>query len=170
MNPSGRTGPGNGRAISPLEQALVDLSGSLTNLGQDVRGLRDDVQQAEARRRRGNKLIAAGLIVVLLAVTMLSVVTVQNRQVLDSTSQTNATMADCTTPGGKCYEESRRRTGEAINNILLVSIYMAQCARLYPNEAGPDYDRKLEVCIYERLGMSAAPTSPTPTPAPTGGG
>jgi len=168
MNAIDRAGPGG--EPTALEQALTTLVTSLTNLGTEVRALRLDVQAGERRRKRGQKWIGAGVVVVITLVALLGVVSWQNRKVLDSTSQTNETILECTTPGRQCYEEGRKRTAEAFQYVLLVSIYMGQCARLYPDEAGPTYDRKLKECVLTRLGLPATSPSPSPTPAPTGGG
>jgi hypothetical protein len=77
-------------------------------------------------------------------------------------------MADCTTPGGKCYEDGRSRTGNAISDILKVNLYMAECARLKPGESGPGFDAFLERCVGDKLASShASDATPTPAPVPT---
>lgn len=150
------------------------LAESLTDLITESRALRSDVHGAERARRRAGIINLAMLAAIVLAVAGLAVVTWQNNQLTNRVSETNFRMADCTTPGGRCYEESRRRTGQAIEDIIRSEIFMAECARLYPDEAGPAFDRKLEACVAERLAgpMLRQPNpeqSATPGPSPTRG-
>lgn len=141
------------------------LGVSLTELIKESQALRGDVHGAEAARRRAGRVNLALLAVFAVLVAVLLAVTMQNYRLAHRIGETNARMADCTTPGGRCYEESRRRTGTAIADIIRAQIFMAECSRLYPGEAGPTYDRKLEACVTERL---AGPELQRPTPNPSG--
>lgn len=147
--------------------SVATLSNSLTELLAESQALRSDVHAAESARRRVGKVILALLAVLALFVALVGVVTWQNRQLVEKVNETNSTMADCTTPGGKCYEESAKRTGNAIGDIIRANIFMAQCARLYPGEVGPEYDRKLEACVFERLAEAAKQRQATPAPTPS---
>lgn len=140
------------------------LKKSLAELIEESQRLRLDVQNDMESRRRATKVAVALLGLLSLFTALMLVLAWQNNQVLDEVNRTGDTVADCTTAGGKCYEEGRARTGQAIQDILNVSIFMAECARLYPGESGPEYDKKLERCIYERLQAQNAPT-----PSPSGG-
>ncbi len=134
---------------------------------EEARSLRDDVQQAEKARKRG-ALISAGLLALVL-IFMIGIVFIgyQSRQTADQ-------LADCTTPGGTCYAEGQARQVQAISAVTQISIFVSQCGRLWPGEAGPDYDRKLERCVAERLTdaiknppMLGPPASPQPDPTPS---
>ncbi len=153
------------------EPSNVDvLYRSLTDLVAESRGLRGDVHEAERARKRTNKIWLAALGVLSLFVGMLLVITWQNNHLVAQVHQTNEFISDCTVADGKCYQENSRRTGEAISDIIRAEIYMAQCARLFPGDGGPGYDRRLEACVYARLAEAArqrAAGNPNPTPTVT---
>lgn len=140
--------PAASDVVAPLQQSLADLI-------RESQALRVDVHTAEAARKRANHINLGVLGLLILFVALLVGIGWQG-------NVTNQRIADCTTAGGDCYEEGRKRTAAAIGDIIKVSIYMAECARLYPGEAGPEYDRKLEACVYGRLAQ--------PTAAPSVGG
>jgi hypothetical protein len=160
---------------APVSPAVTALGRSLSDLVAESQALRSDVQVAEQARRRATVVNLALLGLLVLFVALLGAVSWQNNRLIEQVEKTNSTMADCTTPGGRCYEEGSRRTSGAINDIVWASVYMAQCSRLYPGEVGPAYDRKLEACVTERLQQAAEgrqnqPPPSTPSPSPTGGG
>ena len=43
-------------------------------------------------------------------------------------ASTNKAVLDCTTPEGKCAQESAARTGRAVSNIGQLSVYASACA------------------------------------------
>jgi hypothetical protein len=137
---------------------LTDL---LTSVQQESAALRSDVHNAEAARRKANRLntFLLGFAVVLVVAVL--VVGWQNNRLTNQVNETNAKIADCTTAGRACYEQGRERTGDAISAVVRISILVSQCGRLYPGESGPDYDKKLEACVLERLGSSATPPATT---------
>lgn len=45
-----------------------------------------------------------------------------------SIKSTAEQVESCTTPEGKCFQESQRRTGEAVNSIGQLSVYASACA------------------------------------------
>lgn len=144
--------------------AVETLRSSLADLIAESQALRKDVKTAEDARRRATAVNLALMGLLTLFVGLLLVVGYQNNQVIHKVNVTNQQLADCTTPGGKCYQQGQVRTGQAISDVIRAEIFMAQCARLYPNESGDAYDRKLEACVFARL---AGPTGrPTPTPTP----
>lgn len=149
-------------------QPVDILRSSLAALIAESQALRTDVHAAESARRR-QFLVNTGVLGMLaLFVLLVLVVAWQNNQVVTRVNQTNARVADCTNPGGKCYEDGKRRTGDAIGDIIRAEAYMAECARLYPGESGPAFDQKLEACVNARLAATQhARAKPTPTPTPT---
>jgi hypothetical protein len=162
--------------VSPtVSPAVAALRSSLTDLVEESQALRGDVQRAEDARRKATVVNLGLLVLLVLFVGLLGAVSWQNNRVIEKVEETNSIMADCTTPGGACYEQSQKRVGSAINDIVWASVYMSQCARLWPDESGPSYDRKLEACVIGRLEQAArereASPSPTPSvsPTPTGG-
>jgi hypothetical protein len=165
----------NTTPVSPaMSPAVAELRTNLKDLITESQALRTDVHSAEEARRRATRVNVALLALLTLFVGLLLVVTWQNNRLIGQVEETNTLMADCTTPGGNCYQQSAKRTSNAISDIVWASVYMAQCSRLYPGEVGPGYDRKLEACVTERLRKAAQerqpPAAPTPSPTPTGGG
>lgn len=161
-DPQGRPG------AAPVPPPVV-LSDSLASLMAESRALRTDVRTAEAARRRASHISAGVLGLLVIFIGLLLAVTWQNNQLAHQVNRTNKVMVDCTTPGGSCYKEGEVRTGKAIGDIIRAEVFMAECARLYPDEAGPAYDKKLEACVMERLKTQAlTPGPPTPSTSPSG--
>lgn len=136
---------------------------TLSDVVAEAEALRTDVHAAE-KARRILALVNLGLLALLIALGW------QNYEVSRQVSETNKRVADCTTPGGHCYEDGRARTGAAIGDIVRAEVLVAECSRLYPDEAGPTFDAKLQACFDARLAAAAAKTpqpAPTPTPAPS---
>jgi hypothetical protein len=145
------------------------LQKSLTDLITESQELRSDVHGAERARRRAGTINLALLGVLVAFVGLLLVVTFQNNRLSHRVTETNTRMADCTTPGGRCYDEGRTRSSAAIADLIRSQMFMAECARLFPDEAGAAYDAKLEACVLERLNGPTVrtPAAPGPSPAPS---
>jgi hypothetical protein len=141
----------------------------LAQMRQDATDLKGDLHSAEQARRRSNAIglsLLAALILIVLAVL---VVAAQNNRIAAQTADTNQRMSDCTTPGGKCYNQGAQRTGSAIASILRAQIALGECSRLYPGESGPAFDAKLRECVYQRILTDPGPTpAPVPTPSKAG--
>lgn len=151
---------------NPVSPTVAALSSSLTAIVEESQSLRTDVHAAERARRAQSYFTLGVLWFVVLLVLLTGTVTWQNNQLAREVQKTNERIASCTTAGGACYEEGRQRTGSAISDIIRSEIFMAECSRLYPNESGPAYDRKLETCVAERLASHTPRVLPTPTPTP----
>lgn len=146
---SDASAPGGGTRPGTVSPAVAALQTSLAAVADATNGLREDVRNAEKARTRTTRI--SFVLIAVLAV-LLGLVLVVSWQL----KETNDHIADCTTAGGQCYEESRRRTGGAISAVTQISVFVSQCARQWPNEVGPEYDRKLEQCVAERLAARAA--------------
>lgn len=149
-------------AASPLDalsEHLRGLTGQAEALRSDVHAAEAARRRAEAARRRANRINLGVLAVVALLVAAMLVIGYQNNQLAQEVSRTNEQVADCTTPGRRCYEEGRARTNGAVAAVVRISVFVSQCGRLYPGESGPEYDRKLERCVAEKL--AAAQPSPS---------
>ncbi len=133
-------------AVSP---GVAALQTSLAAVVDATEGLRVDVKEAEKARTRWTRISFVLIGVLILLVGAVLAIGWQLKE-------TNDRVADCTTVGGKCYEEGRKRTGEAIGSLTRISVYVSQCGRLYPGESGPEYDKKLEQCVAEKLAADAA--------------
>lgn len=149
---------------------VTALRDSLTALISESQALRTDVRSAEMARRRASQINLGLLATLGIFVALLIAVTWQNNRLAVQVAETNRRMADCTAAGGKCYEEGRKRTSNAIQDILKVNIYMAECARLYPGESGPEFDKKLEACIYTRLSKATKERQAAPAPSASSSG
>lgn len=132
-------------------------------LGESQR-LRADVRERERRQRRLMGLIAAATVICLILVISVTVLLVQSRQrgndtraLLRTNAATSQQIADCTTAGGKCYEEGTKRSAALIQLLLQGQKQIALC------RADSDTREELEKCIDEALAAM------TTRPAPTGG-
>jgi hypothetical protein len=145
--------------------ALGALADSLAALVEQSAALHTDVGAAEKARTKANR-INTGVLAVLAAFTaLLLVVAFQNNRIAGQAQQTNRQVADCTTAGGTCYEQGTKRTAAAIADLVLASVYVAECSRLHPGESGPVFDTAVEECVAARL--SAAKPLPAPTVSPS---
>ncbi len=159
---------------------VASLRTSLAALIAESQALRGDVHTAEAARKRANQINSALLGLLVLFVALLIAIGWQGNLAIKQSRETNQRIADCSTPGGTCYEEGRVRTDGAISAVVRISIFVSQCGRLWPGESGPDYDAKLYRCVMERLAQAQQlpPTTPppptasrpvaSPTPSPAG--
>lgn len=154
-------GPGPG-GVSP---AVAALQQSLGEIAEATTGLRDDVRDAEAARRKTNRINLVLTCVLTLLVALVLAVGWQNNQLGQEVKRGNDVIADCTASTGRCYQESQRRTGSVITSLINASVYVSECARLYPGEVGPEYDRKLEACVAERIARQASTPRPAPQPS-----
>jgi hypothetical protein len=140
------------RNTSEIRQDIGTLERFLTS----VEGLR-----REAARRQHRILVALGAGLVLILVALASTL-----WIAAEAKRTSAAVADCTTAGGKCYENGRRQTSDAVGAILKAESYQVECARLYPGESGPAFDVKFEACVSAKLQAGMA-TQPAPSPGPS---
>lgn len=144
-----------------MPEPLVDaITGHLEDIIQESKALRGDVRQAERARRKAAAFNLAVLVVLAVALLAVGALGWQNNKLAQRQDETNRRIADCSTPGGRCYEEGRTRTSGAIAAVVRISVYVSQCGRLYPGESGPEYDKKLDACVAAKL--AAATPGPTP--------
>lgn len=115
------------------------LTGALTSLADELRHLRTDIR-ADSKQRRRESLLSIGLalVLVLLMVGMLFVGW-QNHSIGDQ-------IADCTTAGGRCYEEGRRRSSEGVDRLIRSNIHLHRCLET----PGVDTDAEVIVCMERR--------------------
>lgn len=152
-----------------LPPAVAALRDSLSGLIAESQALRADVHSAEVARKRANQINLGLLGLLSLFVALLVAIGWQGNETIKQSRETNKAIADCATPGGRCYEEGQARTGGAISAVVQISVFVSQCGRLWPGESGPDYDIKLQQCVLDRLTQARqqatpAPADPTPTP------
>lgn len=162
-DPTPTSGVPGAAALAPALAALVS----------EAAALRGDLHAAETARRRASRINLTVLGLLAAFVLLLLGAGWQTYRLTHELSKTQKQIADCSTAGGVCYEDTRARTSSAIQDIIRAEIFMAECARLYPGEVGPTYDRKLEACVAGRLAgpeiRPKAPVQPAPSPTPSGG-
>lgn len=161
---------GSPATVASLGTGLEAMRNHLAAVIAESQALRSEVKTAEAGRRRSTTIGLALMALLVALMVMAVIVTWQNNKVVREVDETNSRVADCTTPGGSCYQQANTRTGQAIADIIRAEIYMAECARLYPGAGGKQYDERLEACVYGRLAESEAARSglsPSPSPSPS---
>lgn len=142
-----------GAHIVALTEALDGLNDGLARLRGDVR------READARHRENliNVGVAAAMLLMILGVLSVSITNTrlarQNQRLSRQVQTTSEQIRDCTQPGGHCYEDGRKRTGDAVAGIVRGQVAVAECTKTTGSDAA------LETCVRDKL---AAPT-PTPT-------
>lgn len=157
--------------VPPAGPATIDgLRNSLAEVISESKALRADVHTAEALRAQKiaqirkesllNLVILGGLalfMVIVLAVAY------QNNQIAKDTKRNADTIVDCTTAGGKCYDEGRKRTGEAVGTLQRIQLYIIECSRALPvaqYPPGPKFDRLFESCVAAKVRGPGSPPTP----------
>lgn len=80
---------------------------------------------------------------------------VSNTRTLDSSQRTLRLVEDCTTPGGVCYERSKKQTGDAVADINRVVILAAACSVGLPRDLTVgERQTRIQSCVIERLAQS----------------
>jgi hypothetical protein len=146
------TGKGDGQAL---------VTEMLAPLVSEARDLRAVVAADGAARRKENQRLLALFLALAAMVLLLLVVVVQNRQrssenseILRKSAENSAQIKDCTTVGGKCYQEGARRTGAVLEELRRTNVYIAQCSRVTKTDA------ELEKCVDAKLAAEAATPPP----------
>lgn len=144
-------------------EARADVAELLSALGGHVGGLTEAVAAEGRRRNREMKRLMAVAVVLLLALVMNLTLLVQSRQrglqtreLIRNTESASQTIADCTTIGGKCYEQSQQNLRATINQLIQSNVYIAECAR------STETDAELEACVSKRLAELAPKPAATP--------
>lgn len=101
--------------------------------------------------------LVAGIAV---AVILMLVILVQNRQrsnqtreVIRASADTSAQIADCTTPGGTCFQQSQQRLASAYDYLTWVQVYSMICLRDHPDADAAE----LKKCIDRSVTSTTAP-------------
>lgn len=140
----------------------------LSRLLSESEQLRADVADRERRNRRLVMLVGAGVVLALLMIVSVVVLLVQSRQrgadtraLIRANSSTNAQIADCTSPTGKCYQEGAKRSAALIQQLIEAQKQIALCrAQTADNrEAVTD----LNICIDKALEPVLGPKPSAPT-------
>jgi hypothetical protein len=135
----------------------------LQSLLTESQRLRNDVQERERRQRKTNILMAGGIAIALIILLVQSRQRgADTRELIRSGNDTSDQIADCTKPGGTCYERGKQQTATALQQLLNAQIVVQNCADITDTEA------QLRVCVSRRLADPAGPQpSADPVPSPS---
>lgn len=97
-----------------IAQQLANVAIAMSDLVRELQLNRPDVQTI--RRRSGWQLVAALALVA--ACAGLGLLAWGNRNLTIAVTEQNAIIGDCINPAGRCYQDSRSRTGEVEKRIL----------------------------------------------------
>jgi hypothetical protein len=132
----------------------------LQDLVKESRQLRADMHQAQERQRYRFQWMIIFMAVLAVAVIALSTLVIQNQRISKSNQEIASQIADCTTSGGACWEESRQRSKTNVTSILNTTIFVSECLQQYPDI--PRLRDEFEACIRRELDTGRQPV-PLPT-------
>lgn len=132
------------RAVEYLGQLVEETQA----LSKKTRDLQDEVhadREERARAKRYAYLLGALVVTFVAGVFVLAVM---NRILLTRQADLGAEIRDCTTVGGRCYEEAQRTNKNNVTEIgrrnVLANVEIVTCARKQD-------DAKFRQCVMENL-------------------
>lgn len=150
--------------INGASDPVAEAAGALRELGEAGRMVAEEVRADREQRRRTDRVVMALLVVVAIAVGAVAWGGF-------SSYRLSATVADCTTPGGQCYEAGKAQAAANRSALTRANLFIVACARPGMTE------QTMTDCVKEKLaeaGIDIALIDPdgtagTPVPsAPTG--
>lgn len=66
-------------------------------------------------------------------------------------NQARAELLDCTTPGGECYEQGQKTTGDAVTNIVDISRLASIAAAYCTDQSGSQSLKEIQTCTEQVL-------------------
>jgi len=163
-------------SMTALRQSLAELGKAFTQKTSEIHEgigtvnefvVRVEKLRQEAARRQNWVMLG---LAVLLVLSLLG--NVATFQAAADAKATSAKVADCTTAGGRCYEEGKVRGGGYVNAINLAMVYGIECARELGAGSGPEWNAKLEKCVNDKVRALTQPkpsTPPSDMPSPSPG-
>lgn len=103
---------------------------ALDRLGDAVLALAEESRQDRLARNRRDRLHLVLLIVVTLMIGGLGTLGWQNRRLNSGNAQILQAVRDCTTAGGRCYENSEARSGQYIQQLVAAQFDIAWCVKV----------------------------------------
>lgn len=97
---------------------LDDAAASIASLLEETAGLRDEVAADREERARMVRRLIALFITVAIALGGLLTLALMNRMLIEKQSELTQRVQECTTSGGRCFEESQRRSAQLVRDIV----------------------------------------------------
>jgi hypothetical protein len=135
---------------------------ALEKLIAESQQLRADMHESQDQQQYRFRWLQIFIGVLIVAVAVLGTLVLQNQRI-------SAQIADCTTAGGACWEESRQRSKNNVSAILNSTIFVAECLQRFPHQ--PTQEQELEACVRRELATNRQPVPPPASvpPAPSAG-
>lgn len=125
----------------------------------EAKATRTAIEDRSRAQRRINAwligFVAVTTVLVVLVLFMLvkdSQRRAQSRQILKNNAALSAQIADCTSVGGRCYEQSQQRLRAAIVQLTETNKAIILCSRT------ADTDAELDACVAARVKKTAGGT------------
>jgi hypothetical protein len=159
----------NDKADANAPMTAASAPKTVNALLAEVSKLDGSVKRANRRGRWKDTILILLVIGVCVLLAGMYSVVVDNRD-------TGNVMADCTTPGGECYERGNARTGEAIAELdrrgMFSSIAIVLCSRELGPGSSAAWKAAFVKCVRaQRTELiradTAGPAGPIPVPAPS---
>lgn len=145
----GHAGPKEALSVvSELMRPLIEQANELTAAVH---------QDGLDRRNENRRILGVAVVLLLLLVLNVSVLfqnrhrSAQNGQIIRNSAATSEQIADCTTVGGRCYQQSQKNTQAILSQLLVVNTYVVQCAKT------TNTDDELNACVASRLKAAGLP-------------
>jgi hypothetical protein len=142
-------------AVQPVEAdhpATAAIAGMLGEFKQEAAATRAAVDDRLRVLRRIYIGLTAFVAVTAVLVALVLVILVQNRQTsaktraaIDTNSRLSAQIADCTSVGGTCYEQSQANLRKTIALLVESNKAIAKCARVTTD------DDEFDTCVTAKL-------------------
>lgn len=143
-------------AGDPTGGAIVAVGEAIRELGEAGRMVAEEVKHDRQQRRRTDRVVMLLLVLLVLAVGAAGAFGYQSYKL-------NNFIADCTTPGGKCYEASKAQNAANRSALTRANLFIVACTR-----TGARTDDELRTCIEKKLtaaGIDISLITPNQPPA-----
>lgn len=134
--------------MNELTAALDRVS---ENIAAHTDALRGDVALFARRQRTVTQIAAGAALIALVFLVLIFVLLVQLGHLQHAGRSVGRQIADCTTPGGSCYQRNQAQTGKAVGSINQVTIIVGRCAKTTST------DEAMTGCIDKALAANGLP-------------
>jgi hypothetical protein len=159
--------PASSDSGAPEEHSHKVDPGILRDLLEESRRLRADVVARSETQRKFTRMALAAVVVTIMLLGIQLTILLQNRRtsaetraVIRENASTSQQIADCTTAGGRCFEEGSKRSAERTQGQIRAQTEIAVCQRFSTTED------QLRKCVSSALNVVEAPAAPSAGDAP----